>query len=210
MISALKFTMNTCFLLLRFYEHIQIGWSHPRWPSHCWDSQLQPCHGNCWQSSRGNKTGRMRSIRIFTKALHLEISWSEVESLWLSASQGHTPVNQRAVLCCGTFKNGPNLKKRFLKTWIVSRNRNSLDRVSGNTSEFHRTLPSIRRLQWQTRMAENSLKTSVSFPYFHWKLLENFFKKTSDIFINDLYSDSSLLLINILDLNRISWCPFSF
>ena len=40
-VSALKFPMNTCFLLLRFYEHIQIGGSHPRWPSHCWDSQLQ-------------------------------------------------------------------------------------------------------------------------------------------------------------------------
>lgn len=39
MISALKFTMNTCFCV--FYEHIQIGGSHPRWPSHCWDSQLQ-------------------------------------------------------------------------------------------------------------------------------------------------------------------------
>ena len=110
---------------------------------------------------------------------------SEVESLWLSASQGHTPVSQRVVLCCGTFKNGPfytnearlDTRKRlkvsakktedmFLKDDFLFSIRNSLDRVSGNTSEFHRTLPSIRRLQRQTRMAENSLKISVFFRIF--------------------------------------------
>lgn len=77
MISALKFTMNTCFCVFtntfRSGDHIQ--GDHPTAETlNC------KCVGY-WQSSRGNKTGRMRSIRIFTKALHFEISWSEVESL---------------------------------------------------------------------------------------------------------------------------------